>query len=338
MPHPARLWVPKADKKVQCRLCSHFCTIQDQMFGQCGVRQNVDGKLVTYTYDKVAALNIDPVEKKPLYHFLPGTRTFSIGTQGCNLGCIYCQNASLSQPPRQQHTVEGRKATPDALVASALEYGAKSISYTYSEPTIFFELMQDTAKIAKEHGLKNILVSNGFQSPECLEELDGLIDAANIDLKSFNDEFYKTTCSGRLKPVLENIKHIHNMGWWLEITTLLIPGLNDGISEIEELTEFMVKELGNETPWHISRFHPDYKLQNSILTPMDTLKLARKTGYMAGLKYIYVGNISGNEYANTFCPGCGAEVISRQGFSIKNVGLVHGRCKECGALLPGVYE
>lgn len=338
MSHPARLWKKMDEGKTQCRLCNHFCIIESDMYGKCGVRQNIDGELRTYTYDRVAAINIDPVEKKPLYHFLPGTRTFSFGTQGCNFGCIYCQNASLSQPPRDGSPVEGQKATPESLVASALEYGAKSISYTYSEPTIFFELMQDTARLAKEKGLKNIIVSNGFQSPRCLEELDGLIDAANIDLKSFSDDFYRRISDARLKPVLNTLKTIHEMGWWLEVTTLLIPDLNDDVTELEKLTGFIVDELGEETPWHISRFHPDYKLMDSRITPMESLKLARKAGNRAGLKYVYIGNISGDEYNSTFCPGCNAEVISRHGFSMQNVGMAHGRCKECGELLAGVFE
>jgi pyruvate formate lyase activating enzyme len=338
MTYKARLWKKLDSGKVGCRLCSHFCTMTVGERGKCGVRQNIDGELVTLVYDKVAAINIDPVEKKPLYHFLPGTRTFSIGTQGCNLGCDFCQNSSLSQPPRAGKAISGQPATPEAIVANSLEYEAKSISYTYSEPTVFFELMQDTAELAHKHGLKNILVSNGFQSSECLNELDGLMDAANIDIKAFNDIFYRDICKARLEPVLENVKQIHKMGWWLEITTLIIPHKNDDIAELGKLAGFIAEVSGEETPWHISRFHPDYNMQNTPPTPMETLKAARSAGYEAGLKYIYIGNISNNEYSATFCPGCGAEVISRNGFSIRNKGLSHGKCKECGMLLAGVYD
>lgn len=338
MTHPARLWKKLDGKKVRCGLCSHFCIIEKDSSGKCGVRQNIDGELLTLAYDKVAAVNIDPVEKKPLYHFLPGTRTFSIGTQGCNLGCDFCQNASLSQPPRANGKVDGHRATPQSIVANAIEYDAKSISYTYSEPTVFFELMQDTAELAHSRGLKNILVSNGFQSPECISELDGLIDAANIDLKAFSEDFYKNTCEARLAPVLENIKRMHALGWWIEITTLIIPTLNDSPEEFKKIAEFIARELGSETPWHISRFHPDYKRQNIGPTPVETLKAARKAGFEAGLKYIYIGNITGEEYSGTYCPDCGAEVISRNGFSIRNKGLEKGTCKACGSLLAGIYE
>ncbi|GKT37730.1 Organic radical-activating enzymes like protein, partial [Aduncisulcus paluster] len=226
MLHPARLWKPLKDGKVQCRLCSHFCIIDKQEHGKCGVRQNVDGQLMTKTYELVAALNVDPVEKKPLYHFLPGTDTFSLGTQGCNFGCTFCQNASLSQHPKSGREITGQKVTPEIL---------------------------DTARLAHIKGLKNIMVSNGFQSPDCIEELTGLIDAANIDLKAFNDDFYQETCGGRLNPVLDNLKHMKKNGWWIEVTTLLIPGKNDSPDELKEMAAFIANELGKEVPWHISR-------------------------------------------------------------------------------------
>ncbi|MBI9112524.1 AmmeMemoRadiSam system radical SAM enzyme [Maridesulfovibrio ferrireducens] len=338
MLHPARLWKELKNGKVQCRLCNHFCIIEPDNHGICGVRQNIDGSLMTKTYDLVAAINIDPVEKKPLYHFLPGTSTFSLGTQGCNFGCEFCQNASLSQHPKSGREVTGQKVTPETLVELAISHKCKSISYTYSEPTIFFELMQDTAKLAHDHGLKNIIVSNGFQSPECLEELAPLIDAANIDLKSFNNTFYKEICKGKLNPVLETLKHIKKLGWWLEVTTLLIPGKNDEISELKQLANFIATELGEEVPWHISRFHPDYMMQDCPVTPMTSLTLARQAGNDAGLKYIYIGNVPGNEFSSTFCPSCNKEIIRRLGFSMENMGVDHGMCKYCGCHANGVFE
>ncbi|ACS81185.1 AmmeMemoRadiSam system radical SAM enzyme [Maridesulfovibrio salexigens] len=337
MLHPARLWKPLKDGKVQCRLCSHFCIIDEQEHGKCGVRQNVDGQLMTKTYELVAALNVDPVEKKPLYHFLPGTETFSLGTQGCNFGCTFCQNASLSQHPKTGREITGQKVTPEILVEATIAHKCDSISYTYSEPTIFFELMQDTARLAHIKGLKNIMVSNGFQSPDCIEELTGLIDAANIDLKAFNDVFYRDTCGGRLNPVLDNLKHMKTNGWWVEVTTLLIPGKNDSPDELKEMAAFIANELGKEVPWHISRFHPDYKMQDCPVTPMEALQRARKAGTNAGLEYVYIGNIPGNESSATFCPDCHKELIKRFGFEMTKTGLSDGMCKYCGCKINGVF-
>ncbi len=337
MLHPARLWKSLNENKVQCRLCSHFCIIDENNHGNCGVRQNVDGQLMTRTYELVAALNVDPVEKKPLYHFLPGTQTFSLGTQGCNFGCTFCQNASLSQHPKTGRKITGQKVTPEILVEAAIAHKCDSISYTYSEPTIFFELMQDTARRAHAKGLKNIMVSNGFQSPECIDELTGLIDAANIDLKAFNDEFYRSTCGGRLNPVLDNLRHMKKNGWWIEVTTLLIPGKNDSPDELKQMAAFIADELGKEVPWHISRFHPDYKMQDCPVTPMEALQKARKAGTSAGLEYVYIGNVPGNDNTSTFCPDCHKELLKRFGFEMTNTGLSDGMCKYCGCKIDGVF-
>ncbi len=337
MLHPARLWKSLKDDQVQCRLCSHFCIIDNNKHGKCGVRQNVDGQLMTRTYELVAAMNVDPVEKKPLYHFLPGTKTFSLGTQGCNFGCTFCQNASLSQHPKTGREITGQKVTPEILVEAAIAHNCESISYTYSEPTIFFELMQDTARLARRKGLKNVMVSNGFQSPECIEELTGVIDAANIDLKAFNDDFYKKICAGRLNPVLENLKHMKKNGWWVEVTTLLIPGKNDSPEELKQMAAFINDKLGSEVPWHISRFHPDYKMQDCPITPMKALQLARKTGKAAGLEYVYIGNVPGDDNTSTFCPDCHKELLKRFGFEMTNAGLNNGMCKYCGCKIEGLF-
>jgi pyruvate formate lyase activating enzyme len=335
--HPARLYKKLKDGKVRCGLCSHFCVIEESRRGLCGVRENLLGELFTLVYGRAAAINIDPVEKKPLYHFMPGSKTFSFGTLGCNLACSFCQNHTLSQPPRQGLPIEGQKVSPEALARAARESGCQSVSYTYSEPTIFFELMQDTARLAKADGLKNIMVSNGFMSPECLEELAPLIDAANIDLKAFNPGFYEDICQARLDPVKKNLVHIRKLGWWLEVTTLLIPGLNDNREELAALTGFIAGELGPDTPWHISRFHPDYKLLDRGPTPARTLEEAWETGKKAGLKYVYVGNLPGNAHNSTHCAGCGKVVIERSGFTVLGGTLGEGACPACGEPLAGRF-
>lgn len=317
---------------VQCRLCSHFCIIEPEHAGKCHVRKNVSGVLYTLVDDKVAAVNVDPVEKKPLYHFYPGTTTFSFGTMGCNLGCSFCQNYSLSQPPRLGQPISGRPATPEVLVQSALDANAHSISYTYSEPTIFFELMLETAKLAQQKGLKNIMVSNGFMSPDALNALAPYIDAANIDLKSFSDLFYREQCAARLQPVLRNLKKIHEMGWWLEVTTLLIPGLNDSYDELAQLALFLFEELGADTPWHLSRFHPDYRMRDRERTPVASLETARQIGFETGLRFVYIGNVPGHEGNSTLCPGCKNLAIDRKGFYTSGG---KDKCPSCGESIPG---
>ena len=351
--HPARLWKPLKDDTVQCRLCSHFCIIKPGARGKCGVRENQPGagvgNLVTLVYALPAAMNVDPVEKKPLYHFLPGTRTFSFGTMGCNLSCTFCQNATLSQPPRLGQKISGHRAEPADLVAAALESRCQSISYTYSEPTIFFELVEDTARLARAKGLKNILVTNGFMSPDCLEAFGpdsaaepGLIQAANVDLKGFTEAFYHERCGARLAPVLQNMAHMRRLGWWLEITTLLIPGLNDTPGELADMAAFIHDELGADTPWHLSRFHPDYKMTDRPVTPHETLLAARAAGRAAGLRFVYIGNASGPGFGDTLCPSCGAAVINREGFqaqaSAQRGDMADGRCAACGHDIPGIWS
>ncbi len=335
--HEARLWKPLKKGAVQCRLCNHYCAIKPNERGKCGVRENRDGTLYALNYGKIAALNLDPVEKKPLYHFQPGTRTFSLATMGCNLRCTFCQNWSLSQPPREGGRIEGRDTSPEALVAEAIKIKAASIAYTYSEPTIFFELMQDTAKLAQERGLKNIMVSNGFMSRECLDELAPYIDAINVDLKCFTEEFYHEISGARLQPVLDNLKYIkHTLGWWLEVTTLLIPGKNDSSEELDQLTDFLAKELGPDTPWHISRFHPDYKMTNVGVTQKDSLETAYRMGTSKGLNFVYIGNMPGTNRQQTICPGCGQMLIDRSGFSSTRPAIKNGKCEQCGKKIAGI--
>ncbi len=333
----AKLWKPLKDGAVQCRLCNHYCAIKPGERGKCGVRENTDGTLYALNYGKIAAMNLDPVEKKPLYHFQPGTRTFSFATMGCNLNCTFCQNWSLSQPPREDGRIEGRDATPEELVEEAIRHKAASISYTYSEPTIFFEIMLDTAKLAHERGLKNIMVSNGFMSRECLDALGPYIDAINVDLKCFTEDFYEDISGARLKPILENLKYIkHTLKWWLEVTTLLIPGKNDSPEELNQLTDFLVNEIGPDTPWHISRFHPDYKMGNVPATNGDTLMTAYNMGKEKGLKYVYIGNMPGLDMQQTTCPGCGILLINRSGFASTLPSIKENKCISCGETIDGI--
>jgi pyruvate formate lyase activating enzyme len=335
--HEALLWKPLKETTVRCELCNQYCAIKDGERGKCGVRENHGGTLYTLVYDKIAAVNMDPVEKKPLYHFMPGTQTFSIGTMGCNISCTFCQNFSLSQPPKEGSAVRGETLTPQQLVEGAQKAGAKSISYTYSEPTIFFELVLDTAKLAIENDLRNVIVSNGFMTRECLEMLGPVVHAANIDLKAFTDEFYKQQCDARLKPVLENLKQVkHELGWWLEVTTLVIPGLNDKEAELDDMAGFIANELGVEVPWHLSRFHPDYKLLDRPVTPVETLERAFQAGKRAGLKYIYVGNLPGHDFNSTRCPECEAMLVNRRGFMGRREKLAGEKCAMCGAKIEGI--
>ncbi len=334
----ARLWKKVDENRVQCQLCNHFCILKEGETGRCGVRVNQNNELYTLVYDKVAAINIDPIEKKPLYHFLPGTKTFSSGTVGCNFSCIFCQNHSLSQYPKKHKEIVGERVTPEIIVEACIKYNCESISYTYSEPTIFFELMQDTARIAVKKNLKNVIVSNGFMSSKCLDELEGLIHAANIDLKSFSDEFYKKMCDGKLKPVLNNLISLKKMGIWLEITTLLIPGKNDQEKELRDIARFIKNELGEDVPWHISRFHPDYQLLDSTVTPLSSLEMAYEIGVSEGLKYVYIGNVPGTTRENTYCPVCGSILIKRTGFHAEILNLKNGQCKKCKTSIPGYWE
>jgi pyruvate formate lyase activating enzyme len=334
--HPAALWKALPDGRVSCRLCSHFCRIAPGRRGLCGVRENREGALFTLVYDRVAAANLDPVEKKPLYHFLPGTTTFSFGTMGCNMSCAFCQNASLSQPPRQGKSIAGEAATPAQLVAAARRSGAASVSYTYSEPTVFYELMAETADLAHQAGLKNILVSNGFMSRNCLDALAGRIDAANIDLKAMREDFYTRICGAKLPPVLKNLVRIRKLGWWLEVTTLLIPGLNDSPDELRDLAGFLAQELGPDTPWHISRFHPDFAMRDRPPTPPRTLAQAWDIGREAGLRYVYVGNVQDSARSATYCPGCRERLIEREGMGLAAARTVDGRCGSCGLPIAGV--
>jgi pyruvate formate lyase activating enzyme len=335
----AYLYEPLADKKVKCNLCSHRCVIKEGRRGKCSVRENQAGKLHTLVYDKVIARHVDPIEKKPLFHFLPGTLSYSVATVGCNFRCRFCQNADIAQMPADHKgVIMGDTATPQEVAAAADKSGCRSISYTYTEPTVFFEFAYDTAKIAHRRGIRNVFVTNGYMTAEALEMINPYLDAANVDLKAFTDRYYKELCGARLKHVQETLKRMKDYGIFVEVTTLIVTGLNDDSAELEELAAFIAHDLGTDTPWHISRFHPTYKLTDRPPTPVENLTKAREIGLQAGLKYVYTGNVPGNSGENTFCPGCGKMVIERWGFQVGNMRIKDGRCTLCGAKIEGVWD
>ena len=332
----ARLWRAVDGGKVDCDLCAHLCRIAPTKFGVCGVRENREGKLLTHAYGQVIAAHIDPIEKKPLFHFQPGTRSFSIATIGCNFRCPFCQNWEISQAARREKGFRGGHDLPPAeIVAEARSGGCRSISYTYTEPTIFFEYAYDTAALAREAGLANVFVTNGYMTGTALRTIQPYLDAANVDLKAFKDETYRKVCGARLQPVLDSIRLMRELGIWVEVTTLVVPGMNDSPAELAEIARF-IAGVSVDLPWHVSRFHPDYQYTETPATPVKTLELARSLGKEAGLRYIYVGNVWG-EGENTACPECGREVISRSGFSVRNNEVRNGACPHCGARIAGVF-
>jgi pyruvate formate lyase activating enzyme len=332
----AYLYKKLKNSRVRCDLCAHRCVIEDSKRGKCSVRENRNGVLYTLVYDKIISENVDPIEKKPLFHFLPGTKSLSIATPGCNFKCFFCQNWQISQMPGDYDSIQGRAIAPEKIVGDAVDNGCKSISYTYTEPTIYFELAYDTAKIAHEKGIKNVFVTNGFMTRECIEMIEPYLDAANIDLKSFSDDFYKKNCEGRLKPVLESIRTMYESGIWLEVTTLLVPGLNDSEEELEDIASFL-NGISDLIPWHISAYYPQYK-SNIPATEFESIRKAIKIGKNKGIKYIYGGNVVGGDLENTSCSNCGNTVIKRNGFSVFANSLENDCCKNCGKKIDGVFS
>jgi len=325
------------DELVNCDLCSHRCRkIADSKKGICGVRENMDGKLYSLVYGKAVARSIDPIEKKPLFNFLPGSRSYSIATVGCNFRCDNCQNYDISQMPKERGIIVGHDVSPKEIVSVAKVNNCESIAYTYTEPTIFFEYAYDTAKMAKKEGIKNVFVTNGYITSEALKKISPYLDAANIDLKSFKDNFYRKRCGARLKPVLDSIRLYKSLGIWIEITTLIIPTLNDSEEELRKIAEF-ISEVGEDTPWHISQFYPTYKLITLPRTPVATLRKASKIGLEAGLKYVYEGNVPGENGENTYCPNCEKLLIHRFGYQIRENKIKNSTCTFCGAKIDGLY-
>ncbi len=318
--------------RIICLLCQHYCKLKGGQTGICGVNKNVDGALKNLVYGHPIALNVDPVEKKPLYHMLPGSKALSFGTVGCNFKCPFCQNWDISQ----EHEVnESIKVSPEEMVTLALEQGAESIAYTYNEPTIFYPYAKDIGVIAKEKGLKNIFVSNGFESAEIVEDMASWVDAANIDLKSWDDAYYKKVLKGGLEAVKDTLRKMVDAGIWVEVTTLLIEGYNDSDKDLREMAEFIANDLGKHVPWHLSAFHPDYKMLDHDATKLETLQRAKKIGQKVGLHYIYLGNVP--VHGDTHCPECGELLIDRTGYSITVNKLKDGHCPKCNRAIEGVW-
>ncbi len=331
------MFYEKLDKDVvRCFLCAHHCLIKDGKRGICAARENRGGTLYSLVYGKVISMNIDPIEKKPLFHFLPGSTSFSIATVGCNFRCEHCQNFEISQYTKEHSDITGQSVTPEATVEAAKWNGCDSISYTYTEPTIFFEFAYDCARLAHEKGIKNVFVSNGYTSAEATRAIAPYLDGNNIDLKGDKD-FYKEICGARLEPVKETIRLMKELGVWVEVTTLIIPDHNDSEEGLRNIAEF-IKSVDPSIPWHVTQFYPTYKLTDKPRTPIKTLRRAREIGFKTGLKYVYEGNVPGEGGENTYCPDCKELLIKRFGFSTIENKMKDGRCPKCGIEIEGVWK
>lgn len=331
----ARFYHAEGDTVV-CGLCAHRCRIKNKRRGICGVRENNDGVLYALAYGKVSAEHVDPIEKKPLFHFLPGSQTYSIATVGCNFSCLHCQNYSLSQAGTQVQRIPHLRKEPAEIVATAQQAGCRSISYTYSEPTVFFEFAHECAELARRQGINNVFVSNGYMTPEAAVALAEVLDAINIDIKAFSEEFYASTCGGSLQQVLDNVRYFWDRGVWVEATTLVIPDLNDSDEELQRLASFICS-VDPGLPWHVSAFRPTYKMTDRQPTSSSALKRAREIGHSAGLKHVYIGNVHGGGGEDTLCCSCARTVISRHGFMVGKNLLVEGSCPFCRAEISGVW-
>lgn len=321
----------KNDKKT-CVLCSYYCDLKVNQIGICGVNKNLGDKIECLVYGRISAFNIDPIEKKPLYHFLPTSKSLSLGTVGCNFHCNFCQNHGISQEKKIDKL---NYTSAQKVVEIAREHNCASISYTYNEPTIFYPFAKDIALEAKKYGIKSVFVSNGFESAEVIDDMKGVIDAINVDLKSFNEKYYKTKLGGNLKQVLENLKKLKQNGIWLEITTLLVPSKNDSNEELTSIVKWIKENLGLNTPWHISAFHPDFKELNLPRTSVQTLLKAKQIAKEEGLNYVYIGNMGLENF--TSCPNCNKELILREYFKVKSYELENGACYNCGQKISGVF-
>ncbi len=323
------------DNKVRCRLCRHRCLIKDGRTGLCHVRKNIDGDLESLVYRKIITENVDPIEKKPLFHVFPGSLSYSVATVGCNFKCTFCQNADISQMPADAGQIMGRDRTPEQIVAAARQTGCQTIACTYTEPTIYFETALEIARAAATQGIKTVFVSNGYMSDEALDMIHPDLAAANVDLKSFRDSFYKQQCGARLEGVLASLRKLKEQQVWLEVTTLIIPSLNDDEAELEEMVDFLL-ELGPETPWHISRFFPRYHRTDLPPTSAEFLQRIRKMGLDKGLRYVYTGNIHGEEDGDTFCHHCGRRLIRRRGYFVSQNVITDDQCPDCQTPVAGL--
>lgn len=333
----AMFYTQEENNRVRCGLCRSRCLISDDGCGICNVRENHGGILYSRVYGKICAEHVDPIEKKPLFHFLPGSSSYSIASSGCNFRCRFCQNYEISQI-EQNAPIPGDERSPRQIVQRAIATGCRSISYTYTEPTIFYEFAYKTARLAKEAGLRNVFVTNGYISREALALIAPYLDAANIDLKSFSEKFYRDMVHARLSEVLDSIVEYRKHGIWIELTTLIIPKLNDAEPELKGIAEFIVSNLGVDTPWHVTRFYPTYLLTDYPKTPVSTLKKARDIGFAAGLRHVYDGNVPGSGGENTICPSCGELLIKRYGFMIDSNRIGNGECPDCGTTIAGIFR
>ncbi len=331
----AQFWHKLEGADVQCILCNQLCHIRPGKRGLCGVRENQEGTLQTLVYGNLIAANVDPIEKKPFFHFMPGSMAYSIATMGCNFRCLHCQNADISQLPRETGRIMGDYVPPEEVVAQAEIHGCQSIAYTYTEPTMFFEYAYDVAVLAKEKGLRNVFISNGYTGEEAARKIIPLLDANNIDLKG-DDQFYRRICGARLEPVEKNIKLFWDSGVWVEVTTLIIPGYNDSEEQLRELAEFLAS-VSPDMPWHVSAFYPMYKLTEVPPTGVEALRRGVRIGHEAGIKHVYAGNIPG-ENENTRCSKCGEVLVERMGYRVVKNSVVNGRCPNCGTTIKGVWS
>ncbi len=334
--HQKALLYEKLDEKsVHCFLCARHCRIPDGGFGFCRVRENIGGTLYTHAYGETIAAGVDPIEKKPLYHFYPGSLAFSIATMGCNFRCEFCQNWQISQSSPKDGARSSVKMSPSEIVEAAEDRQCRSIAYTYTEPTIFFEYALDTARLAHREGLANIFVTNGYMTGEAAEKIAPYLDAANVDLKYFNDEKYRKICRGRLQPVLDTIERLRKLKIWVEVTTLIIPGDNDSDQELEKIAGF-IAGVDQGIPWHISAFRPEYKYRDHRATSLEILNRAAEIGKKAGLRYVYKGNVAGDH--NTYCYNCGETLIERRYFGPAASRIKDGKCFNCGASIDGFFS
>ena len=324
--------------RVRCELCRFRCLIGTGKRGRCRVRENRDGTLFSLVYGRVVAEHVDPIEKKPLFHVLPGSRSYSVATVGCNFRCLHCQNYSISQPDEESVEHSGSFVAPETVVERALAAGCRSISYTYTEPTIFFEYAYETAVLARAAGLKNVFVTNGYITKDALALIAPYLDAANIDLKGFTDTFYRDVVGASFSEVLDCIREYKRLGIWIEVTTLVIPNRNDSEEELRGIAQFLVAEIGPQTPWHVTQFYPTYRLAGEPRTPPAKLRGARRIGLDAGLRYVYEGNVPGQGGENSCCPSCGGLLLKRYGYIIEKNFLARGRCPGCGQQIDGVWD
>jgi len=322
---------------VVCQLCAHRCAISDGSVGRCGVRVNENGTLYTLVYDKIVAQHVDPIEKKPLYHVLPGSLAYSIATVGCNFHCLNCQNYEISQiPGRHSRAIPGVPITPEEIVHAALRNRCQSIAYTYTEPTMYFELAYETAQLARKKGLKNLFVTNGYMTAEALEMIRPYLDAANVDLKGFNESKYRKVCGGKLEMVKETIRRMNEFGIWVEVTTLVIPTHNDSEIELRAIAEF-IASVNPAIPWHVSAFHPQYKMTHMPPTSPGIIYRAADIGKEVGLWYMYSGNLRNDETSTTICHACGTHLIRRSGFFVLENLIAQGKCPNCDAPVGGIF-